>query len=147
MSRKKRFIEKLTKTEKSSLEQGHRSGKSHIFRRKCQCILLSHSGHSVNELSKLYGITRYSIYKWFDSWEASGIEGLKLKPGRGRPKKLNIKSKKQVKQIKKLVENEPKNLTRVVGQIKSALGIDLSKKTLTRFLKNLNTNGNGSEDV
>ena len=34
-----------------------------------------------------------------------------------------------------------KNLKRAVGRIKSQLDIDLSKKTLKRFLKNLNTNG------
>jgi len=147
MSRKKRFIEKLTKEQKSSLEKGNRSGKSHLFRRKCQCILLSHSGHTVNELSELFEVTKQSIYKWFNSWEEFGIEGLQLKPGRGRPKKLQLDSKSQVKKIKSLIENEPKNLKLVVGQIKTELGIDLSKKTLKRFLKNLNTNGNDSEDV
>ena len=146
MSRKKRFIEKLTEEQKSSLEKGYRNGKSHIFRRKCQCILLSHKGKTVSELQKLYSVNRVSIYTWFNEWEAQGIDGLKLKPGRGRPPKLRLEDQKQVKTVKTLVENEPKNLNRVVGQLKSELGIELSKKTLKRFLKNLNTDGNDYDE-
>ncbi|MFT6358806.1 MAG: hypothetical protein ACJAYJ_003033, partial [Saprospiraceae bacterium] len=41
MSRKNRFIEKLTEAQKSALEKGYRRGKSHLYRRKCHCILLS----------------------------------------------------------------------------------------------------------
>lgn len=146
MSRKNKFIEKLTKEQKSSLKKGYQTGKSHIFRRKCHCILLSHEGKTVNELCEFFSVSRISIYKWLKKWESQGIVGLELKPGRGRPPKLNLKDQKQVKKIKTLVENEPKNLNRVVGQLQSELGIDLSKKTLKRFLKNLNTDGNDSEE-
>lgn len=145
MSRKNRFIEKLTEAQKSALEKGYRTGKSHIFRRKCHCILLSHGGKTVNELKDFFGVSIHSVYAWFNSWEADGIEGLQLKPGRGRPPKLDSTNEQQVKKIKTLVENEPKNLNRVVGQVKSEMDIDLSKKTLQRFLKNLNTSGNASE--
>jgi len=146
MSRKKKFIEKLTEAQKSALEKGYRTGKSHLFRRKCQCILLSYGGKSVSELCNFFQVTDTSIYKWLNLWETQGIKGLELKPGRGRPPKLKETDKNQVKKIKVLVENEPQNLNRVVGQIKTTLGIDLSKKTLKRFLKNLNTSGNGLEE-
>lgn len=146
MSRKNKFVEKLTKEQKSSLKKGYQTGKSHIFRRKCQCILLSDEGKTVKELCDFFSVSQISIYNWLKEWESQGIEGLKLKPGRGRPPKLNLADQNQVKKVKSLVENEPKNLNRVVGQLQSELGIDLSKKTLKRFLKNLNTNGNASEE-
>ena len=142
MSRKKRYIEKLTKEEKISLEKGYRIGKSHVFRRKCQCILLSNTGSSVEELAILYQVRTRTIYDWFNRWEQEGLEGLKLKPGRGRPTKLSAENAKQVKVVKQLIENEPKNLNRVVAQVETELAIELSKKTLIRFLKNLNTHGN-----
>ena len=44
--------------------------------------------------------------------------------------------------LKTLIENEPKNLNRVTTQIADQLGVEVSKKTLQRFLKNLNTDGN-----
>jgi transposase len=59
---------------------------------------------------------------------------------------LKSTDEEQVKQVKTLVENEPKNLNRVVGQIKSKMNIDLSKKTLQRFLKNLNIYENASAE-
>lgn len=142
MSRKKRFIS-LTEAQKRSLEKGYKTGKSHLFRRKCQCMLLSNEGKTVPELSQLFGVSPISIYTWFNRWETDGIEGLKLKPGRGRPAKLQTDNQQQVKIVKTLVENEPKNLNRVVGQVQSELGIDISKKTLQRFLKSLTIDGNG----
>jgi transposase len=146
MSRKKRFIEKLTEEQKRSLEKGYKTGKSHVFRRKCQCILLSHEGKTIEELCELYEVSRQSIYQWFNQWEGEGIKGLELKPGRGRRPKLRIEDQEQVEVVKTLVENEPKNLNRVVGQVKSELGVELSKKTLKRFLKNLNTDGSDSAE-
>ena len=144
MSRRKKYIDKLTSGQKRSLEQGYKSGKNFSFRRKCHAVLLSNEMKSVAELSGFFGVSTQSIYNWLRAWETQGIKGLWLKPGQGRPPKLSLGDGRQVKAIKKLVENEPKNLNRVVGQLKSELDIDLSKKTLKRFLKNLNTNGNVS---
>lgn len=144
MSRKKKYIEKLTSEQKRSLEQGYKSGKNFSFRRKCHGILLSNEMKSVTELAGFFGVSTQSIYNWLKAWEVQGIKGLRLKPGQGRPAKLNLEDGKQVKVVKTLVENEPKNLKRVVAQLKSELNIDLSKKTLKRFLKNLDTNGNVS---
>jgi len=145
MSRKNKFIEDLTKEQKSSLEKGYKTGKSFFFRRKCHAILLSHSGQTVNELAQFFNVSPISVYNWLKSWKSHGIKGLQLKPGQGRPSKLKMEDKKHVEKVKSLVENEPKNLRRVVGQLKSELDIDLSKRTLQRFLKNLNTGGNDSE--
>ncbi|MCR9288069.1 MAG: helix-turn-helix domain-containing protein [Bacteroidetes bacterium] len=142
MSRKRKFIEKLTEAQKRALEKGYRTGKSHLIRRKCHCILLSHEGKAVKELKEFFGVSAHSIYAWFKLWETEGIKGLKLKPGRGRPPKLDLTNEQQVKKIKTLVENEPQNLNRVVDHVKSKMDIDLSKKTLQRFLKNLNMSGN-----
>ena len=146
MGRKSKHIEKLTDEQKSLLQKGYTRGKSHLFRRKCQCILLSNEGKTTAELSTLYGISKHSILIWFKRWENGGIEGLQLKPGRGRKPKLNLSKASHTETVKVLVENEPKNLNRVTAQIKSELGIDLSKRTLKRFLKNLNTDGSDSEE-
>jgi len=47
-----------------------------------------------------------------------------------------------VETVKTLIKNEPKNLTRVTAQLEKKLGIEVSKRTLKRFLKNLTTDGN-----
>lgn len=141
MGRKSKHIENLTEEQKSSLQKGYTHGKSPLFRRKCHCILLNHSGKTVKELSSFFSISEHSIRVWLKLWEKDGIDGLALKPGRGRKPKLEPSNSKHTETVKRLIENEPKNLTRVTAQIEGELGIEISKKTLKRFLKNLNTDG------
>lgn len=147
MGRKSKYVEKLTEEQKSSLEKGYRQGKSPLFRRKCHCILLNDRGKDATELSDFFQVRRQSILNWLNAWEKSGLEELKLKPGRGRKPKLKKDNAEHVEIIKTLIENEPKNLFRVTAQIEAELDIQVSKKTLKRFLKNLNTNGNGLENA
>ena len=141
MGRKPKHIENLTEEQKSSLKKGYTYGKSPIFRRRCHCILLNHSGKTVKELSSYFAISDQSIRQWLKLWESHGIEGMKLQSGRGRKSKLKIEDTKHVETVKELIENEPKNLNRVKVELEETLGIELSKKTLKRFLKNLNTVG------
>ena len=108
MSRKKRFIKKLAAEQNRPLEKGYRTGKSHLYRRKCHCILLSSKGKTVQELADLYSVKTRTIYSWFDLWESQGTKGLELKPGRGRKPRLDVSNGTQVKTVKALVENEPK---------------------------------------
>ena len=144
MGRKSKHIENLTEEQKSSLNRGYCHGTSPLFRRKCHCILLSHSGKTTEELSTIFSVHVVSIRKWLRIWEAEGIEGLQLKPGRGRKAKLQTDQEEHVEIVKELIRNEPKNLDRVTAQVDDRLGINVSKKTLKRFLKNLNTDGNDS---
>lgn len=126
------------------MKKGYRSTKPFMFRRKCECLLLSNEGKSMDELAEIFSVRRATVAEWFDRWENGGLKGLEMRAGRGRPKKLDTENIGQVKRIKELVENDPQNLNRVLVHIKSEYGIkDLSKKTLQRFLKNLNTDGNG----
>ena len=146
MSRKNKFIEKLSGEQKSSLQKGYKFGKSPLFRRKCHCILLSHSRQTVAQLSSLLGVGEPSIRKWLILWETKGIKGLELKPGRGRKPKLKANEASHVQTVKELIENEPQNLNQVKEQIADQLDIHLSKRTLQRFLKNLNIVGNDFEE-
>lgn len=146
MGRNKKYIKELTDEQTSLLEKGYKTGQSHLTRRKCQAILLSYSGKSVDELALLFGVTVQSVYNRYKAWESEGIKGLELKPGRGRKPKLQDKNLDQVKRIKTLVENDSQNLKNVVNKINEEFGIELSKKTLKRFLKkNLNIDGNDFE--
>ena len=143
--RKKRYIEELSEKEEASLKKGYKSREPYLFRRKCHCILESNAGKDIEELRIFFGVRRATVTDWFNRWEKEGIEGLKMRVGRGRPRKLNTDDAGQVKRVKELVENDPQNLNRVLDCLKSEYEIEkLSKKTLQRFLKNLNTNGNDS---
>lgn len=147
MGRKSKYIENLTEEQKSSLRKGYTYGKSPLYRRKCHCILMSHSGKSVSDMSSLFSVSAHSIRKWLQLWEKNeSVEDLKLQSGRGRKPKLKLKSNKHVQTVKDLISNEPKNLNRVTALIEDELGLKVSKKTLKRFLKNLNIVGNDFEE-
>jgi len=147
MGRKSKFIELLTEEQKTSLQKGYSHGKSPLFRRRCHCILQSNTGKTTKQLASFFDVNTLTVLSWFILWEKQGIEGLRLKAGRGRKPKLKIDDPQHVKIVKTLIEKENQNLTTVRSQVTDQLGIELSKKTLQRFLKNLNTDGNDSEDV
>lgn len=147
MGRKSKFIEKLTEEQKSSLQNGYSQGESPLYRRKCHAILQSNAGKSAIDLASFFQVNKRTVLNWFNLWEKEGLEGLKLKEGRGRKPKLKTDDFEHVAIVKKLISNENQNLTKVRGQVITELGIEVSKKTLKRFLKNLNTAGNDSESV
>lgn len=145
MGRKSKHITELSTADQKALRKGYTYGKSPLYRRKCHSILLSHSGKTVSEIAKIYEVTVHSVREWLKQWEKEGLEGLQLKPGRGRKPKLDVNKDKHVQTVKTLVSNEPKNLRKVNAQLKEELDIEVSKKTLKRFLKNLNSDGNAFE--
>ena len=147
MGRKSKFIEILTEEQKTSLQKGYSHGKSPLSRRRCHCILQSNEGKTTNQLASFFGVTTISVLSWFKLWEKEGINGLELKAGRGRKPKLNTNNSEHVTTVKTLIENKNQNLTKVRSQVTEQLGIDLSKRTLKRFLKNLNTDGKDSVGV
>lgn len=147
MGRKSKYIKDLTFAEQSSLKAGYTYGKSPLYRRKCHCILLSYQGKSSQDLSSFFNVSRQSILTWFRLWEKEGLSGLALKTGRGRKPKLDSSNSTQVEIVKTFVENEPQNLGKVRSQIQEKLGIELSKKTLIRFLKSLNISGSDLRNV
>ena len=147
MGRKKKFIENLSEAEEKALRKGHKHGKQYQFRNRCECILLNYEQQDVSTLSNRFKVSEPTIYVWLRAWNKLGIEGLRNNKGQGRKAKLNKNDTKQVAKIKELIKNENQNLNKVVSQINEELSIPLCKKTLIRFLKNLNINGNDLENV
>ena len=133
-----RFI-KLSETELKSLQQGQRYGKHFLFRDRCQCLILSHQGHTIAQLTELFKVHRVTVYEWFNLWESGGIEALHKKPGQGRRPKLSPTNPQHVERARVLVENERQNLKAVVAQLSAELNIEMHPGTLKRFLKNLAT--------
>lgn len=51
--------------------------------RKLQAIK-SAKEHDITLVAKIYGVSRHSIMNWIKDFQAMGVEGLKIKKGRGR---------------------------------------------------------------
>ncbi len=122
----------LTETEEQELEELYKRSPYVVERQRSHCLLLSHQGKSIQELSQIFGVSRLTITKWLDRWQAYGKAGILLAPGRGRKKKL---ASLEVEQLEAYVESNSRNLNAVVVLLKEKHALAVHKKTLQRFLK------------
>lgn len=64
------------------------SGRQGDVSRKLQAIK-SAKDHGITLVAKIYGVSRLSIMNWIKNFESLGVEGLKIKEGRGRKAIIN----------------------------------------------------------
>jgi len=136
MSRKKRYIE-LRVAEKVALAKAHKEGATHDYRQRCHCILLSAEGWTVKELSEFFKVSRLSVYKWFNRYESEGLEGLLIRSGRGRKRKLDVENQAHVDAVKRGLGKENRNIKQLKIELESMLGTSIGSTTLRDFLKSL----------
>lgn len=55
---KKKFIQ-LEETEKVTLQEGHKNGKTKAFQERCHCLVLSSEGYEVKELAGISEFRRF----------------------------------------------------------------------------------------
>lgn len=139
----KRFVQ-LTTEEIITLQEGRKNGTTHLFRQRCQCLLLSQEGYEVKDLAQVCAVSPITIYGWLNRWEADGIVGLKDKPGRGRKP---ILSAADFQAVKRRVQENAQQLRRARAALKEELEREFSEKTLRRYLKNLVADTNGGANV
>jgi transposase len=130
---KKKFIE-LEETEKTTLQEGHKNGKTKAFQFRCHCLLLSSEGYEVKELARIFRVSEITVYSWFKRWEKRGICGIRDKEGRGRKPILQAED---LGLIKRQVQENAQRLRIAREKLKAELGREFSTKTLKRFLKSL----------
>lgn len=96
-----RYITPLSEEDKIAVSNGIKLGKTHHFRERCRAIELSNRGEKISQIASLLNKRSETIRDWFNDWEASGLLGLEIKPGRGLKPILNRKSEELVAEIKK----------------------------------------------
>jgi transposase len=138
MSKGRRFITGLSQSQLAELESGYKYGANNVFRAHCQAILLSHQGYTVQELMQIFDCRKNTIYDWFNRYQSDGIAGLQIKQGRGRKPKLTADDKAIVEEQ---VQQNRRKLSLAKAAIEKELGKELSRSTLTRFLKSMVTVG------
>lgn len=145
MGRKKRYI-KLTSEQKAALEYGYKTGHSHDYRSRCHCILLSAEGWTVDQLMDFFKVARLTVYTWFNRYESEGIDGLKIRPGRGRKRKLDVDNEDHVATVKAGLQKENRSLRQLRQELEAKYGITIGDTTLRDFLKVLvsDTDASGS---
>ena len=111
-----------------------KNGKSHLFRARCHCLLLSADGGEVKDLAEVFRVSLITVYGWLKRWEKSGLVGLRDLPGRGR---RSILQPADLPQIKMRVQQNAQQLKLARVKLKEDLAREFSEKTLSRYLKNL----------
>lgn len=129
----KRFVQ-LTTAETITLQEGKKNGTAHLFRQRCQCLLLSQEGYEVKELAQVCAVSPITIYGWFNRWQENGIIGLRDKPGRGRKP---ILAATDFEAVKKRVQENAQQLRLARVALKEEFKREFSEKTLRRYIKNL----------
>ena len=145
MRSKIRFI-KLSETERQALTIGFKTGKRATFRQRCHYLLLSDQGYPMQEIAKMYEVTRQAVAHWFNRYEASGLEGLHTQKGQGEPPILRIDNEEHVQAVKELVGQHAQDLNPVLVALQERFGKSMSKRTLQRFLKKLVTPGSDFDE-
>ncbi len=131
-----RFV-KLTEPELKTLQEGYKNGSQFQFRNRCFCLILSHQGKSVTELTQFFEVSKITIYSWFDNWETSGLTGLMNRKGQGRKPILSLQNPEHIKRVKNAIARNPQSVKSVVAELESQIGSQMHPETLKRFLKNL----------
>ncbi|EMN88894.1 homeodomain-like domain protein [Leptospira weilii str. UI 13098] len=70
-----------------------------LEKRRLKGIALLKKGYTCYGVSKKFGVSKQSVMRWRDKYESEGIEGVKWNGQRGRPTKLSISEKKELKRI------------------------------------------------
>lgn len=138
MSGKKRFI-KLSDTQRENLEKGFRFDSRATFRQRCHYLLLSDQGYSLNEIAQHFRVSRQLVARWLDRYDRNGIEGLNTRKGQGDKPILHIENQDHVRMVKLLINKHENDLDPVVSGLESRLGRSLSKRTVQRFLKKMDS--------
>ncbi len=116
------------------LERIYLNSKYYQVRARDHCIRLSYEGQKISSLMKIFGVSRNTIYNWFNNWDKFSLAGLYNEKGRGRKPLFNSQEKEPIKQW---VKESSKKLNRVQERIKEEWEKEVSKETIKRVVKSL----------
>jgi transposase len=126
------FTRKVFPETQRLLQRLYQQSRHHQVRQRAHCILLSSQSYSIAQLIDIFGVSRKTLYNWFNSWDAQGFVGLYNRPGRGRKGTFNPE---QIEQIRNWTQQHPRQLKQVAGKVQEEWGISISAKTIKRVLK------------
>lgn len=122
---------RLEKEEIEVLESFYKNSINSTTRKRSQCLVLSHQGRSIIDLSAIFNVSRRTIERWFDGWDKSGVDSLAIKTGRG----VKTRLKGHSKEVSQQLELHNRNLKNVLIYFEEQHNITICKKTLQNFLK------------
>lgn len=127
----------LTDKQRTELERGHKNGKSHAFRARCQMILLKAENRTSIEVAKVFDICEMVVNNWMKRYLEEGLEGLQTRKGRGRPPILSQQNPLHLQKVKAEIKKHPNSIKTVTAKLEEDLNLAMHPETLKRFLKKM----------
>lgn len=125
------FFREINPLSAKLLERIYRCSRHHQVRQRAHCLLLASQGVKVEELMRTFQISYVTVYNWFNRWESAGVVGLYNQPGQGRKPTF---SSEQKSKIIEWATQSPRQLKKVVHQVKEEWGVEISTRTIKRIL-------------
>jgi transposase len=127
-----RHVRPLTEAEKAELQAIYKASPDFSHRQRAHAILLSDRGHSVGQVAEIFGVDRDTAGLWISRFENRGAFALKNLPRSGRRR---IYTDEDARQLKALVDGEPRRIKRAAGLLQERTGKTACLQTLRRLLK------------
>lgn len=126
-------IVQLNDEQRQELEEGRRNGKSHAFRERCQMILLKSEKRTSSEIACFLDCHKITVHEWVKRYETEGIDGLKMRPGRGR--RAILQAATDLDAVRAAVIRSRQRISLARTELEAELQKPFSTTTLKRFLK------------
>jgi len=73
-----------------------RSAPKARMRLRLQAVVLARQGRTSMEIARAFDAGRRSVQEWIERYNKDGVEGLKHRPGQGRPWKLSVPERERL---------------------------------------------------
>jgi transposase len=124
----------LTPAQRKELDRGVKEGKSHSFRKRCQCVLLKSDGRTSKDVGKITSMCNVSVDSWVKRYKDEGLQGLITKPGRGRKAIIASEDKEA---ILSAIKSNRQRMRTAKAQWEAQSGKKVCDTTFKAFLKSL----------
>ena len=127
-----KFVHPMNDIEIDTLHQMHRYHPSRRARMRAHCILLSHQRYKLNDIARVYHVSRRRVSAWVDRWQTCGLVGLYDQARSGRPP---IYSDHEQQHIDHYLQMYPQNVKKIIAEMATETHKRVSLKTMKRYIK------------
>lgn len=128
----------LTSEQRTELEHFYKQSDNHVFRQRCQIILLKSASRKTSDICDIIGIkSQNQVNKWIKRYKREystlGISVLRNIEGQGRKPIFDTKTEAEF--IQQIVKTERQKLDNAKVILEKELNKSFNIKTLKNFLK------------
>ena len=108
-------------------------GKSKKERMRAEAILLFEKGYKKVKIADILGVSKRSIFQWFEEYRRDGLSSLSTKKGQGRKNLIDESKHREI--VKNNIKRYPNQPKKAYSLTMEEIGVNMSYDTFKRFLK------------